>query len=62
LQHLQQELYADLFLGRLPKFGSRPNNMGVKMFVRMSVYPQKVSLISMKFGMQVVHDERFTTV
>ena len=50
-------------LGRLPNFGSRPNTMGGKFpsvlpCVRVSVHPQKVSSISMKFGIQVVRDER----
>ena len=51
-------------LGRLPNFGSRPNTMGgkfpsVRPCVRTSVCPQKVSSISMKFGIQVVLDERW---
>jgi len=41
-------------LGRLPNFGSRPNTTGGKF---PSVH-QKVSSISMKFGIQVVLDER----
>ena len=49
------------FLGQLPNFGSRPNTMGGKfplVCVHTSVRPQKVSSISMKFGIQVVVDER----
>jgi len=47
------------FLGRLPNFGSRSNTMGGKFpYVRVSVRPQKVSSILMKFGIQVVLDER----
>ena len=54
------------FLGRLPNFGSRPNTMGGKFpsvcpYVRVSVRPRKVS-ISMKFGVQVVLDERWKKV
>ena len=44
------------FLGRLPNVGSRPNTMGGKF---PSVRLQKVSSISMKFGIQVVLDERW---
>ena len=48
------------FLGRLPNFGSQPNTMGGKFpSVRPSLRPQKVSSISMKFGIQVVLDERW---
>jgi len=43
------------FLGRLPNFGSRPNTMGGKF---PSVRPQKVYSVSIKFGIQVVLDER----
>ena len=39
-------LSLNAFLGQLPKVGSRPNNIGGKMSVR----PQKVSSIWMKFG------------
>ena len=46
---------SDQLLGRLPKFGSRPNTMGGKF---PSVRPQNVSPIWMKFGIQVVLDER----
>ena len=49
-------------LGRLPNFGSRPNTMGGKFpYVRVSVRPsvhKNVSSISMKFGIQVVLEER----
>jgi len=53
-----------VFLGRLPNFGSRPNNIGVKFpsvrtYVCTSVCPQKVSSILMKFGIQVVLDDRW---
>ena len=52
-----------MVLGRLPNFGSQPNTMGGKfpsvlVSVRVSVRPQEVSSISMKFGIQVVLDER----
>ena len=51
-----------LFLGRIPTLlevdnivGSRPNDMCVKsLSVRPSIRPQKVSLITMKFGIPVV--------
>jgi len=47
------------FLGRLPNYGSRPNTMGGNFpSVHTSVRPQKVSSILMKFGMQVVLNER----
>jgi len=51
------------FLGRLPNFGSGPNTVGgkfpsVRPHVRVSVIPQKVSSISMKFGILVVLDKR----
>ena len=50
------------FLGRLPNFGSRPNTIGgnfpsVRPSVRPSVHKIFCS-ISMKFGIQVVLDER----
>jgi len=52
--------FKHTFLGRLPKFGGRPNTIGGNFpSVRQSVRPsQKVSSISMKFGIHVVLDER----
>ena len=48
-----------VFLGQLPNFGSRPNTIGGKFpSIRPSVCPQNVSSILMKFGIQVVLDER----
>jgi len=60
-------VYFRYFLGRLPNFGSRPNTMGgkfpsVRLCIRPCVVrPQKISSISMKFGIQVVLDERWKT-
>jgi len=64
---LMDNVASFLFLGRLLNFGSRPNTMGgnfpsVRPCVCTSVRPQKVSSISMKFGIQVVLDERWKKV
>ena len=56
-------IIVQFLLGRLPNFGSRPNTMGGKFpYVRVSVRPQKVSSILMKFGVHVVLDERWKKV
>ena len=50
----------NLFLGRLPKVDLiilEGRKMSVRTSVRPSVRPQKVSSISMKFGIQVEVDE-----
>jgi len=64
--HLSSDLTAFVFLlylGRLPNFGRQPNTMGGKFPpVSTSVRPQKVSSILMKFGIQVVLDERWKKV
>ena len=55
-----KDVMSSLCALNFPNFGSRPNTTGGNSpSVRTSVRPQKVSSISMKFGIQVVLNERW---